>query len=117
MESKEKLKKIREVLFDMAWRIYFKDKNAFVKYNIQNNDDMYRYVDNIVGVGTIQKDIDRLEKQDKAIEILKRTCISQRRIMFTKNYEEFESHICYDYERVLTKEEYDIIKEVFGDDK
>lgn len=91
-ESKKELEKLIEKYND---------------YYIWNNTDKHSF-------DIIEEDLNRLEKQDKAIEILKRTCISQRRIMYTENYKEFKDTICYDYERVLTKEEYEIIKEVFG---
>ena len=61
---------------------------------------------------TIEKDLERLEKLEKAIETLKKSFLLSvgelRGIYFT---------LAYDNNYVMTKEEYDLLKEVLEDDK
>ena len=60
----------------------------------------------------IEKDLERLEKLEKVIEILKKSFLLSvgelRGIYFT---------LAYDNNYVMTKEEYDLLKEVLEDDK
>ena len=63
-------------------------------------------------VDIISKDLDRLEKLEKVIETLKKSFLLSvgelRGIYFT---------LAYDNNYVMTKEEYDLLKEVLEDDK
>ena len=60
----------------------------------------------------IEKDLERLEKLEKVIETLKKSFLLSvgelRGIYFT---------LAYDNNYVMTKEEYDLLKEVLEDDK
>ena len=60
----------------------------------------------------IEKDLERLEKLEKVIETLKKSFLLSvgelRGIYFT---------LAYDNNYVMTKEEYDLLKEVLDDDK
>ena len=60
----------------------------------------------------IEKDLERLEKLEKIIETLKKSFLLSvgelRGIYFT---------LAYDNNYVMTKEEYDLLKEVLEDDK
>lgn len=64
----------------------------------------------------IANDLKRLEKLEKVVEILNRTRISQRRIMYSKDYNDFQERSMCDYERILTQQEFDLLKEVFKND-
>ena len=61
---------------------------------------------------TIEKDLERLEKLEKVIETLKKSFLLSvgelRGIYFA---------LAYDNNYVMTKEEYDLLKEVLEDDK
>ena len=60
----------------------------------------------------VEKDLERLEKLEKVIETLKKSFLLSvgelRGIYFT---------LAYDNNYVMTKEEYDLLKEVLEDDK
>ena len=60
----------------------------------------------------VEKDLERLEKLEKVIETLKKSFLLSvgelRGIYFT---------LAYDNNYVMTKEEYDLLKEVLDDDK
>ena len=95
MTSKEALKDIKDVL-DMLI--------DFVRLNI--NEDIKKQKFEI-----IKKDLERLEKLEKVIETLKKSFLLSvgelRGIYFA---------LAYDNNYVMTKEEYDLLKEVLEDE-
>ena len=66
----------------------------------------------------IKKDLDRLEKQDKVIEILKNKPFSfnQFALNMIDNVEEYNSFIKIESDK-YTQEEYNLLKEVFGNEE
>jgi hypothetical protein len=66
----------------------------------------------------VEKDLDRLEKLDKAIEIIKEKLIDIELLIKSKTIDEYNEFGEYnefiDYWNKLEKEEYELLKEVFG---
>ena len=96
MTSKEALKDIFDILVNFE-RLS----------DIHDNQDIKKQKFEI-----IEKDLERLEKLEKVIETLKKSFLLSvgelRGIYFT---------LAYDNNYVMTKEEYDLLKEVLDDDK
>ena len=96
MTSKEALKDIFDILVNFE-RLS----------DIHDNQDIKKQKFEI-----IEKDLERLEKLEKVIETLKKSFLLSvgelRGIYFT---------LAYDNNYVMTKEEYDLLKEVLEDDK
>ena len=96
MTSKEALKDIFDILVNFE-RLS----------DIHNNQDIKKQKFEI-----IEKDLERLEKLEKVIETLKKSFLLSvrelRGIYFT---------LAQDNNYVMTKEEYDLLKEVLDDDK
>ena len=66
----------------------------------------------------VLKDLDRLEKLEQVIEILKTKSISISDIKTSKNVTDYNSRIILNYSKnKLTKEEFDLLKEVLDDGK
>ena len=95
MTSKEALKDIKDVL-DMLI--------DFVRLNI--NEDIKKQKFEI-----IKKDLERLEKLEKVIEILKKALL-----LNVKEVSGIYYILGYDNNYVMTKEEYDLLKEVLEDE-
>ena len=95
MTSKEALKDIKDVL-DMLI--------DFARLNINEDTKKQKFE-------IIEKDLERLEKLEKVIETLKKSFLLSggelRGIYFT---------LAYDNNYVMTKEEYDLLKEVLEDE-
>ena len=96
MTSKEALKDIFDILVNFE-RLS----------DIHDNQDIKKQKFEI-----IEEDLERLEKLEKVIETLKKSFLLSvgelRGIYFT---------LAYDNNYVMTKEEYDLLKEVLDDDK
>ena len=96
MTSKEALKDIFDILVNFE-RLS----------DIHDNQDIKKQKFEI-----IEKDLERLEKLEKVIEMLKKSFLLSvgelRGIYFT---------LAYDNNYIMTKEEYDLLKEVLEDDK
>ena len=96
MTSKEALKDLLDILMNFE-RLS----------DIHDNQDIKKQKFEI-----IEKDLERLEKLEKVIETLKKSFLLSvgelRGIYFT---------LAYDNNYVMTKEEYDLLKEVLEDDK
>ena len=96
MTSKEALKDIFDILVNFE-RLS----------DIHDNQDIKKQKFEI-----IEEDLERLEKLEKVIETLKKSFLLSvgelRGIYFT---------LAYDNNYVMTKEEYDLLKEVLEDDK
>ena len=60
----------------------------------------------------IEKDLERLEKLEKVIEMLKKSFL-----LSVGELHEIYYVLAYDNNYVMTKEEYDLLKEVLEDDK
>ena len=96
MTSKEALKDILDILMnsERISDIHDEQKKKKKKFEI------------------IEEDLERLEKLEKVIETLKKSFLLSvgelRGIYFT---------LAYDNNYVMTKEEYDLLKEVLDDDK
>ena len=95
MTSKEALKDIKDVL-DMLI--------DFVRLNI--NEDIKKQKFEI-----IKKDLERLEKLEKVIEILKKALL-----LNVKEVSGIYYILGYDTNYCMTKEEYDLLKEVLEDE-
>ena len=96
MTSKEALKDILDILMNFERLSDIHDKQEVKKQKFE----------------IIEKDLERLEKLEKVIETLKKSFLLSvrelRGIYFT---------LAYDNNYVMTKEEYDLLKEVLEDDK
>ena len=96
MTSKEALKDIFDILVNFERLSDIHDKQEVKKQKFE----------------IIEKDLERLEKLEKVIETLKKSFLLSvgelRGIYFT---------LAYDNNYVMTKEEYDLLKEVLDDDK
>ena len=96
MTSKEALKDILDILMNFERLSDIHDKQEVKKQKFE----------------VIEKDLERLEKLEKVIETLKKSFLLSvgelRGIYFT---------LAYDNNYVMTKEEYDLLKEVLEDDK
>ena len=96
MTSKEALKDILDILMNFERLSDIHDKQEVKKQKFE----------------IIQKHLERLEKLEKVIETLKKSFLLSvgelRGIYFT---------LAYDNNYVMTKEEYDLLKEVLDDDK
>ena len=96
MESKEALKDIFSILINLERLSGIQDKQDIKKQKFD----------------IVEKDLERLEKLEKVIETLKKSFLLSvgelRGIYFT---------LAYDNNYVMTKEEYDLLKEVLEDDK
>ena len=96
MTSKEALKDIFDILVNFERLSDIHDKQEVKKQKFE----------------IIEKDLERLEKLEKVIETLKKSFLLSvgelRGIYFT---------LAYDNNYVMTKEEYDLLKEVLEDDK
>ena len=96
MTSKEALKDLLDILMNFERLSDIHDKQEVKKQKFE----------------IIEKDLERLEKLEKVIETLKKSFLLSvgelRGIYFT---------LAYDNNYVMTKEEYDLLKEVLEDDK
>ena len=96
MTSKEALKDIFNILMNLERFSNIHDEQNIKKQKFE----------------IIEKDLERLEKLEKVIETLKKSFLLSvgelRGIYFT---------LAYDNNYVMTKEEYDLLKEVLEDDK
>ena len=96
MTSKEALKDIFDILVNFERLSDIHDEQNIKKQKFE----------------IIEKDLERLEKLEKVIETLKKSFLLSvgelRGIYFT---------LAYDNNYVMTKEEYDLLKEVLEDDK
>ena len=96
MTSKEALKDIFDILVNFERLSDIHDKQEVKKQKFE----------------IIEEDLERLEKLEKIIETLKKSFLLSvgelRGIYFT---------LAYDNNYVMTKEEYDLLKEVLDDDK
>ena len=96
MTSKEALKDIFDILVNFERLSDIHDEQNIKKQKFE----------------IIEKDLERLEKLEKVIEMLKKSFLLSvgelRGIYFT---------LAYDNNYVMTKEEYDLLKEVLEDDK
>ena len=96
MTSKEALKDIFDILVNFERLSDIHDKQEVKKQKFE----------------IIEKDLERLEKLEKVIETLKKSFLLSvgelRGIYFT---------LAYDNNYAMTKEEYDLLKEVLEDDK
>ena len=96
MTSKEALKDILDILMNFERLSDIHDKQEVKKQKFE----------------IIEKDLERLEKLEKVIETLKKSFLLSvgelRGIYFT---------LAYDNNYVMTKEEYDLLKEVLENDK
>ena len=96
MTSKEVLKDIFDILVNFERLSGVQDAHEVKKQKFE----------------IIEKDLERLEKLEKVIETLKKSFLLSvgelRGIYFT---------LAYDNNYVMTKEEYDLLKEVLEDDK
>ena len=96
MTSKEALKDILDILMNFERLSGVQDAHEVKKQKFE----------------IIEKDLERLEKLEKVIETLKKSFLLSvgelRGIYFT---------LAYDNNYVMTKEEYDLLKEVLDDDK
>ena len=96
MTSKEALKDIFDILMNLE-----RFSNIHDEQNIKKQKSEI-----------IEEDLERLEKLEKVIEMLKKSFLLSvgelRGIYFT---------LAYDNNYVMTKEEYDLLKEVLDDDK
>ena len=123
IESKEKLNIIRNHLFsELCWRLDH-DEQFRIKFGFigKTNEDVLRYINGEYGIDKIQEDLDKLEKQDKVIEILKEFIIlsdngecddpffKQYDISVKKQYVSNRSSL------ILTKEKYNLLKEVLDE--
>ena len=95
MTSKEALKDILDILMNFERLSDIHDKQEVKKQKFE----------------IIEKDLERLEKLEKVIETLKKSFLLSvgelRGIYFT---------LAYDNNYVMTKEEYDLLKEVLEDE-
>ena len=96
MTSKEALKDIFDILVNFERLSNIHDEQNIKKQKFE----------------IIEEDLERLEKLEKVIETLKKSFLLSvgelRGIYFT---------LAYDNNYVMTKEEYDLLKEVLEDDK
>ena len=96
MTSKEALKDIFDILMNLERFSNIHDEQNIKKQKFE----------------IIEEDLERLEKLEKVIETLKKSFLLSvgelRGIYFT---------LAYDNNYVMTKEEYDLLKEVLDDDK
>ena len=96
MTSKEALKDIFDILVNFERLSDIHDEQNIKKQKFE----------------IIEKDLERLEKLEKVIEMLKKSFLLSvgelRGIYFT---------LAYDNNYIMTKEEYDLLKEVLEDDK
>ena len=96
MTSKEALKDIFDILMNLERFSNIHDEQNIKKQKFE----------------IIEEDLERLEKLEKVIETLKKSFLLSvgelRGIYFT---------LAYDNNYVMTKEEYDLLKEVLEDDK
>ena len=96
MTSKEALKDLLDILMNFERLSGVQDAHEVKKQKFE----------------IIEKDLERLEKLEKVIETLKKSFLLSvgelRGIYFT---------LAYDNNYVMTKEEYDLLKEVLEDDK
>ena len=96
MTSKEALKDILDTLMNFERLSNIHDEQNIKKQKFE----------------IVEKDLERLEKLEKVIETLKKSFLLSvgelRGIYFT---------LAYDNNYVMTKEEYDLLKEVLEDDK
>ena len=70
--SKEALDYIRDRLFDEISYIISKqgrEGSLITEYNIKDHEDVYRYVDNILGIDIIRKDLEFLESIKSLLQV------------------------------------------------
>ena len=96
MTSKEALKDILDILMNFERLSDIHDKQEVKKQKFE----------------IIEKDLERLEKLEKIIETLKKSFLLSVRELHGIYYV-----LAYDNNYVMTKEEYDLLKEVLEDDK
>ena len=72
IESKEKLQKIQQHLFDeLCWRLE-RNEQFRIKFCFTNktNKDLFKYIDGAYGIDVIEKDLDKLGKYEDIDEKL-----------------------------------------------
>ena len=113
MTSEEALGKIKKLIFIIGEILVAESKQDI---SPEEAIQRIRKICNKYGIngtdyGTIKQDLDRLEKLEKVIEILKKALLLNvkevRGIYFT---------LAYDNNYVMTKEEYDLLKGVLEND-
>ena len=104
MKGLEVLKEIREQLVNITDFATAHNDTLRVKYCLNTKEDFERYVDNIIGIKTIEKEI-------KALEIIKEKNVDVLRIKITTNVERYNERKIKGC-RNLTQKEYDLLKEV-----
>lgn len=65
----------------------------------------------------IQQDLEKLEKQDKALEIIKEKNVDVIFLRESENLNEYMGYNFFNRWKWLTQEEYDLLKEVFNSGK
>ena len=113
MTSKEALGKIKKLIFIMGEILV-----AESKQDISSEEAIQRirktcnkYGVNGTDYETIKQDLDRLEKLEKVIEILKKALL-----LNVKEVRGIYYILGYDNNYVMTKEEYDLLKDVLEDE-
>lgn len=133
----EVLDDVREQLISITAFVSAKNKELSVMYCLKENDDIKRYVDNVIGLKEIENELKRLEELEKAFDTLSKEDEKAKKLL-SKEIEKnraFEiiknKNVNVDYlkvalsldslsyynslvgkERQLTQEEYDLLKEV-----
>ena len=96
MTSKEALKDLLDILMNFERLSDIHDKQEVKKQKFE----------------IIEKDLERLEKLEKVIETLKKSFL-----LSVRELRGIYFALAYDNNYVMTKEEYDLLKEVLEDDK
>ena len=120
MTSKEVLKDIRERLYHETIYAISKGSEIKIEYNLRRNEDIYNFVDNIIGVSFIRKDLEILEIiKKKKVNLLMFEYVF---INWNKDYNFYSQ----DYENpysnfnisngILTETEFNLIKEWLKDE-
>ena len=113
MTSKEELGKIKKLIFIMGEILVAESKQDISPEEaIQRiRKTCNKYGINGTGYETIKQDLDRLEKLEKVIEILKKALL-----LNVKEVRGIYYILGYDTNYCMTKEEYDLLKEVLEDE-
>ena len=113
MTSKEELGKIKKLIFIIGEILVAESKQDISPEEaIQRiRKTCNKYGVNGADYETIKQDLDRLEKLEKVIEILKKALL-----LNVKEVRGIYYILGYDNNYVMTKEEYDLLKEVLEDE-
>ena len=106
----EALKEIRGRLVNEIDFLTTRSDTLRIKYCINTKEDIERYVDNIIGVKTVGKEL-------KALEIIKYKQVNvysfiKRKPKTFEEYQDIDDNVEQLSEVSLSKEEYDLLKEV-----